>query len=459
MLAELGASAKHVLDNHVVLTIGILLGFIAALILSSLLLFLLSKHRKFLLLASGLLSQALGLTIYYGYIPITGWWHDTVILSLCSIYLICATYYAYAQMVIKRYAPRLVKFVRSLVILGSAVLVVNWFLPRVAGELLLLTFAWLSILIMVSIGSWGWRQQMRTAKWFTLAWLLLGLAVTDVTYAKVVDEAIGILEINALVCLFWLANVLWFMGAITVYVDDKKIKIAQQQRDLNQAQQQKELQKQKFEMEEQMREELELKVQERSFELEVTLRELEDKNRELEEKNTQDALTGMRNRRFFDKKYLAETRRSRREQSILSIVMMDIDHFKKVNDVHGHLAGDDVIRFVGRTITNMLKRPSDEGCRYGGEEFALILPNTGEEGAILVAESIRKQIADSDIETQAGLLKVTISCGICTAVSERDMTANHYIELADKALYQAKHSGRNKVIHFSDCADLTRASS
>ena len=132
------------------------------------------------------------------------------------------------------------------------------------------------------------------------------------------------------------------------------------------------MQEKLLKIEEEAREELEVKIQERTFELEVTLRELEEKNRELEEKNTQDALTGIRNRRFFDKKYLAEGRRSRREQTELSLVMLDIDHFKAVNDNHGHLAGDDVIKFVGQTIADLLKRPSDEGCRYGGEEFALI---------------------------------------------------------------------------------------
>lgn len=457
MLTELGAAAKNVLDNHVVLSIGILLGFIAALIISSLLLFLLSKHRKFLLLATALMSQCLCLIIYFGYIPLRGWWHDTIILSMSAIYLICATYYAYAQMTLKRYDRKMLKIVKALVALGGLVLVIDWFLPRVAAELVLLSYAWLVNLCMIFIGVWGWRKHMKTAKWFTVAWLLLGVALADITYARWTGHVADILEINALVCLFWLANVLWFMGAISVYVDDKKTKIARQQRDLNQAQQQEQLQKQKIEMEEQMREELEVKVQERSFELEVTLRELEDKNRELEEKNTQDALTSMRNRRFFDKKYLAETRRSRREQTQLSIVMMDIDHFKKVNDVHGHLAGDDVIRFVGRTITDMLKRPSDEGCRYGGEEFALILPNTDKAGAILVAESIRKKIADCAIETQAGVLSVTISCGIYTAASDNDMSANHYIDMADKALYHAKHTGRNMVVHFVECADLTSA--
>jgi diguanylate cyclase (GGDEF)-like protein len=210
------------------------------------------------------------------------------------------------------------------------------------------------------------------------------------------------------------------------------------------------MQQELFKIEEEVREELESKIQERTFELEVTLRELEETNRELEEKNTQDALTGIRNRRFFDKKYQAEFRRSRRERTELSLVILDIDHFKKVNDSYGHLAGDDVIRHVGRVLGDMLKRPSDDACRYGGEEFALILPNTCAKGAVQLAQVLREKIADEAVTTEAGVIKVTVSCGVFTAVAELDMDQNCYIEFADQALYQAKQTGRNRVVHYHD---------
>ena len=104
------------------------------------------------------------------------------------------------------------------------------------------------------------------------------------------------------------------------------------------------------------------------------MQELEDANRELEAKNTFDDLTGLYNRRFYDQKILAEHRRSRRNLTPLSIVVIDIDHFKHVNDNYGHLAGDHCLAALAEQIKKVLRRSTDIGCRYGGEEFCLILP-------------------------------------------------------------------------------------
>lgn len=206
----------------------------------------------------------------------------------------------------------------------------------------------------------------------------------------------------------------------------------------------------KLKIQNQAQQDLESKIQERTFELEITLRELEEKNRELEEKNTHDALTGIRNRLYFDKKLAMEFRRSRREQTSLAILMLDIDHFKIINDSLGHLAGDEAIKFVASTIKECLQRPCDEACRYGGEEFAIILPSTPTDGAIAVAESIRENIEKAKIHTSAGIIEMTISAGVYSAIAELNQDPNQHTALADKALYQAKETGRNKVSSTSE---------
>jgi diguanylate cyclase (GGDEF)-like protein len=192
-------------------------------------------------------------------------------------------------------------------------------------------------------------------------------------------------------------------------------------------------------------ERLEDSIQSRTLELQVALTELGDINRALEEQNTQDALSGVRNRAYFDKKIQAEMKRSRREQRPLALVMLDIDHFKQINDRHGHLAGDAVIRGVAQRIQAQLKRSSDHICRYGGEEFALILPNTDADGAVALAEQVRLSIAQSPFETEIGELSVQISAGCYAAVAESAMLSSTYIMAADEALYRAKHAGRNQV--------------
>jgi diguanylate cyclase (GGDEF)-like protein len=192
-------------------------------------------------------------------------------------------------------------------------------------------------------------------------------------------------------------------------------------------------------------EDLEYKVQERTLELEIALRELSETNHELQEKNTLDALTGIRNRSYFDKKYQAEVRRSRREKTQLSIVMMDIDHFKNVNDQYGHLVGDECIKSVAQTLNNALKRPSDDVCRYGGEEFALILPSTDLEGALVLVEQLRAEIEKTTIQADDVSINITISAGVGTAIADLNQPEDNILALADKQLYTAKNAGRNNV--------------
>lgn len=177
----------------------------------------------------------------------------------------------------------------------------------------------------------------------------------------------------------------------------------------------------------------------------MTLRELSDKNRELQEKNSLDALTGLHNRDYFDKKYQAEIRSSRREQTQLSVVMVDIDYFKNVNDQYGHLVGDECIKTVAHTLKKVLKRPSDDVSRFGGEEFALILPNTDLKGALALAEQLRSEIQKTTIQAGEISVNITISAGIGNAIAKLSQPEDNILALADKQLYVAKNAGRNNV--------------
>lgn len=191
--------------------------------------------------------------------------------------------------------------------------------------------------------------------------------------------------------------------------------------------------------------ELEATLSERTLELQITLQELADKNQQLETQSTTDSLSGVKNRAYFERKMQAEINRSRREQRPLGLVLLDIDHFKRVNDDYGHLAGDQVIRQVAGLLQSQLKRTSDIVCRYGGEEFALILPNTDTDGASQVAERIRHLLAEKPLPVQQHQLAITLSAGCFAAIANADSSIEVYVHYADKALYQAKHQGRNRV--------------
>ena len=440
---------------------GLLFGFLAAMIFSSLLLFLVSRNRNFLLFSMSLAAQSLGLLTWFGYgnrfvWPDWIWLHQHILVLLMMVSMIISVVFGAELLNIRTLNIRLLQLNRGLVAIGGLILVISLFVAVYISAALLLIYSLFVSFAMLGIGIWCWRNKVDMAvRLYTLAWFIIAVCVSYVVLWNVLKLEMMVSSLNIFVFSTMSVSILLFVALTKQYIDRKSSKMAQQQQAIAQIKSQEAMQQELLKVEEQSRQELEVKIQERTFELEVTLRELEQSNRELEQKNTQDSLTGIRNRRFFDKKYLAEFRRSRREQTQLSLIMMDIDHFKLVNDNHGHLAGDDVIRFVGRTIQDTLKRPSDEGCRYGGEEFALILPSTTIEGAIQLAQTIREKLEKAAIDTQNGQLKITISCGIYTAIAELDMSQNYYIELADKALYAAKQSGRNKVVHYQDIDQIT----
>jgi diguanylate cyclase (GGDEF)-like protein len=180
--------------------------------------------------------------------------------------------------------------------------------------------------------------------------------------------------------------------------------------------------------------------------LERSERSLKEARDKLEAISLTDALTGVANRRCFDDVLVAEWNRAVRTRDTLSLLMLDIDHFKNLNDTQGHQAGDECIVMVARAISDCLPRSGDMPARYGGEEFCVILPSTDSEGARIVATRMREAVHGLAIpnETPAGL-HVSISVGIATCYFPSDLTAHQLLEAADKALYRAKKNGRNRV--------------
>lgn len=160
-----------------------------------------------------------------------------------------------------------------------------------------------------------------------------------------------------------------------------------------------------------------------------------------------DGLTQVNNRREFEFSIETEWRRALRSRRNLALIMLDIDYFKAFNDVYGHLAGDGCLRTVAQAIKSATQRAQDMVCRYGGEEFAVILPETTVEGAALMAERIRQAVASLRIEHKRSDVAniVTISIGIATVNPSHGGTPNNLIALADKGLYQAKERGRNQI--------------
>jgi len=165
----------------------------------------------------------------------------------------------------------------------------------------------------------------------------------------------------------------------------------------------------------------------------------------------QDGLTSLANRRRFDEILQAEWARAQRYNQPISLLMIDVDHFKKFNDRFGHLDGDDCLRVIGKVLRDCSKRPDDLAARYGGEEFAMVLPFTSASGADALARRICLVLGELAIphpDVKAGV--VSVSIGVATIVPNAEMLPEKVISAADGALYLAKEAGRNCVRHASD---------
>ena len=157
-----------------------------------------------------------------------------------------------------------------------------------------------------------------------------------------------------------------------------------------------------------------------------------------------DGLTEVHNKRYFLEFLERELARSARYKHSLSLVMYDLDHFKNVNDTYGHLAGDHVLREISRRLHSRIRR-EELLARYGGEEFVILLPETDSEGAISFAEHIRERVEAEPVNFEGEVIKVTISVGVATIKGET-MDTDGIIRMADENLYEAKRSGRNRVV-------------
>jgi diguanylate cyclase (GGDEF)-like protein len=173
--------------------------------------------------------------------------------------------------------------------------------------------------------------------------------------------------------------------------------------------------------------------------------ELKEANEKLRELALRDGLTGLYNHRYFQELLGNEMSRAERYKKPFSLIMLDLDHFKKINDEYGHPIGDIVLKEVSKEINNTL-RESDIAARYGGEEFAVVLPETDLKGAALAAERIRKAVEHLEIEANGRRIDATISVGAtCYHISVGNKNKSEVLSAADNALYNSKNTGRNKI--------------
>ena len=180
--------------------------------------------------------------------------------------------------------------------------------------------------------------------------------------------------------------------------------------------------------------------------LQVAQKELLSANKELERLAMYDQLTGLANRRNFDETLEKQFKLAKRNKVPLSVIICDIDFFKIYNDSYGHQQGDDCLANVAKVIGAVLFRPTDKACRYGGEEFTVILPDTDLEGGLFMAEKLRAAVFDKNIKHEGSNAAscITLSLGLATYTGQYQ-DQDKLLKAADEALYRAKENGRNRV--------------
>ncbi|MEW6984230.1 diguanylate cyclase [Colwelliaceae bacterium 6471] len=437
--------------SHSQFATGIAFGGLMFLALVMLFIFFSNAYKSVLLLCGYFLTRALLLSVLLGghlqyvyvNIPELRGIELPMLVALSSVFLM---WFTLALFQIKKINFTLYKLIRTYCWVLLAYVPISLQLDIITNIYLSFIIHTITSLTLVSTGLFLIRKSQRLAILFTVI-VTIQLVLGCINFYGASSPNVTMFT-NSLVMSsisFWLNGLLISFLVSRQYFYQIKDKQAAQLQALESATVSKNAQQELLTLQQEVQDQLEAHVQERTLELNIALQELESANRELEEKNTLDELSGLYNRRFYDQKILAEYRRSKRNLTPLSLILIDIDHFKQVNDNYGHLVGDHCITWVAQHIKDSLRRSTDIGCRYGGEEFCLILPETDEQGALALAEELRSAIEAQAVNYQEQQLNLTISCGVSTYKQQTEAKPEELFAAADKALYEAKRNGRNQI--------------
>lgn len=319
--------------------------------------------------------------------------------------------------------------IKTFAILGFVSVMLSFMLPYHIIIKALVPIGLFACIADLTAGCLAWYRKVPSARYYLVAWasFLFGSIIFALSKVALIptnfftEYAIQIGSIlEAVLLSFALAN------RINV---ERRLRFEAQEASLSTTQR--------------LNEQLEQRVQERTMELEML-------NKQLKVLSNTDELTGLRNRRYMTTAIEEEWSRSKRYEHPLTVMLLDIDHFKHVNDDYGHQSGDQCLQQVARLIRESVRFPCDMVSRYGGEEFCVMLPETEGQGAMAVAERIRSTIEKHPVMTDQHPFSVTVSIGLYHCVPTDLIKPDTMLRWADTALYQSKERGRNRVTVF-DC--------
>lgn len=431
------AEAYESYDTTRLVLFSMAFGILAVMILYNCSLYLAVRDRMYLFYTNAVFSSLLYLLAVSGYGRLVLWagnnWLDAHASVVFAAYCFLSVAYFFRVFLdLPRYGGWVLKANTFFLLSFSAVLV-GTITPHAAYAMAFLgPLAMSSTFVGFATAISVWRRGNASAKYFILAWT--GVSVSTLYMILTLRGSIDYFP------------ALEYSQTVAFVLEVVLLSLALADRIRRQRLAKEEAQASLLQMQEEANTKLEARVELRTRELESAMVDLKSANRELSNLTKIDPLTQVNNRRHFDETGKTEIVRAQRTGRPLSVVMVDIDHFKSINDTYGHVVGDKCLKLVAKCISQHVGRAADVVARYGGEEFALILPETEESDAFTLADRIRIAIEDLALIYDGNTIRMTASLGVCGRVPRQQETLNTLVNDADKALYQAKASGRNQVI-------------
>lgn len=367
------------------------------------------------------------------------WFQNGGVIMLALLSAMAANHFSRLLLELPARHPRLDRVLQVFLLFAALLLVLTPLLSYVFALRVTGIFIMLMALAMLSAGFISFVEGYPPARYYFLAWVTLFIAVS-----------VFLLEMYGVIEGSYLSKWILQVGAASeallfaIAMSDRINLLKQQML----ADQEKIVEQEKLlrSAQEKANRDLEERVEQRTRELARVAEDLARVNEKLDRMNQLDELTQVYNRRAFNQRSAQLLAQCKREQLPLSVLLLDVDHFKQVNDRHGHLAGDECLRRLADVIRARVTRPQDFVARLGGEEFAVMLYDTPVQGALQVAERIRGEVQQIQLQWEHEDIPLTISIGVCGGMPARDDEVENFTHCADLALYRAKAEGRNRVV-------------
>ena len=408
---------------------GVFFGLLLSISLYHFFLFLSIREKAYLNYSMFYVSL-LGAYVSLNGLPSIFFWPNTTNISdrfliVCvgfAIYFPCM--FAYEVLAVKASRPALGIVMKGNGLLGLAMVALAFFLPYILSLKIVLALAISSITINFIVYVVRFLDRYPPAKYMLLSGFFASVGLFITIFVKLGVIGSSFLTENASYIGVSMMALLHAF-ALSQRINMDKDQLASTQQELLNAKQK-------------TNEDLDHLVRARTF-------ELEQANEKLQRLSTTDALTKLGNRRYFDDLYLQAFHQGYRDQSSVSLLLLDIDHFKHINDTYGHQFGDACLIEAAKHILSCVRRPQDTVARYGGEEFVVLLPNTTLDGAVCIAELIVGRFREAKVFYTGAEIMMTVSIGVVSVIPYAGLNEDHLLSKADKLLYRAKQNGRNRV--------------